>query len=87
MSSDDELEAPSWEPPHAGTEGEHLKGALDRLRTTFRWKAGGLHAAGLSAKVGASALTLGGLLKHLAFAEDHAFSMALKGIPPGPPWN
>ena len=31
----------------AGTETEHLLGALDRLRTTFRWKAGGLDAAGL----------------------------------------
>jgi hypothetical protein len=24
----------------AGTEAAHLTGALDRLRTTFRWKAG-----------------------------------------------
>jgi hypothetical protein len=29
-----------WEPPVAGTEAEHLTGALDRLRFTFRWKAG-----------------------------------------------
>ena len=36
-----------WEPPFAGTETEHLLGALDRLRTTFRWKAGHLDAAGL----------------------------------------
>ncbi len=28
-----------WEPPLAGTEAEHLTGALDRLCTTFRWKA------------------------------------------------
>jgi hypothetical protein len=28
-----------WEPPLAGTEVEQLTGALDRLRTTFRWKA------------------------------------------------
>jgi hypothetical protein len=33
---------------------------------TFRWKAGGLDAEGLQIRVGASALTLGGLLKHLA---------------------
>ena len=26
-----------WEPPLAGSEVEHLVGALDRLRTTFRW--------------------------------------------------
>lgn len=27
-----------WEPPLAGSDLEHLVGALDRLRTTFRWK-------------------------------------------------
>jgi len=36
-----------WEPPLAGTESEHLFGALDRLRATFRWKVDGLDAAGL----------------------------------------
>jgi hypothetical protein len=35
-----------WEPPLAGTEAEHLVGALDRLRTTFRWKADDLDAPG-----------------------------------------
>ena len=55
---------PPWEPPFAGTEAEHLVGALDRLRATFRWKADGLDAAGLRARVGACSLTLGGLLEH-----------------------
>ena len=55
-----------WEPPLAGTEAEHLSGALDRLRWTFRWKADGLDSAGLQTRIGASSLTLGGLLKHLA---------------------
>jgi hypothetical protein len=41
-----------WEPP--------LAGALDRLRTTFRWKADDLDAAGLQTRIGASTLTLGG---------------------------
>jgi hypothetical protein len=50
-----------WEPPLAGTEAEHLIGALDRLRTTFRWKADDLDAAGLQTRVGVSSLTLGGL--------------------------
>ena len=36
-----------WEPPRSGTEVEHLVGALDRLRTTFRWKADDLDGAGL----------------------------------------
>jgi len=33
-----------WEPPVAGTEVEHIVGALDRLRATFRWKADDLDA-------------------------------------------
>jgi hypothetical protein len=44
------------------TEAEHLVGAVDRLRTTFRWKADDLDAAGPQTRVGASSLTLGGLL-------------------------
>lgn len=78
---------PSWEPPFAGTETEHLTGALDRLRTTFRWKAGGLDGAGLDTRVGASSLTLGGLLKHLAACEDYLFSTKMKGEPMGSPWT
>jgi hypothetical protein len=76
-----------WEPPLAGTELEHLTGALDRLRATFRWKADGLDAAGLQARIGASSLTLGGLLKHLAVAEDYIFTTKLSGDPIGPPWD
>ena len=76
-----------WEPPLAGTETEHLVGALDRLRTTFRWKAGHLDAAGLQAGVGPSALTLGGLLKHLALIEDFYFTTKLSGEPLGEPWE
>jgi len=78
---------PPWEPPLAGTEIEHLTGALDRLRTTFRWKAGHLDAAGLQTRVGASSLTLGGLLKHLAAVEDHVFTVKLSGAPVGAPWD
>ncbi|WBQ04035.1 mycothiol transferase [Kribbella sp. CA-293567] len=75
------------EPPVAGTEEEHLLGALDRLRTTFRWKADGLDAAGLRTRVGASSLTIGGLLKHLALHEDHMFTVKFRGEPLGQPWN
>ena len=78
---------PPWEPPLAGTEVEHLVGALDRLRTTFRWKADGLDDAGLQTRIGASALTLGGLLKHLAFVEDYLFTTKLTGRPVGAPWD
>jgi hypothetical protein len=76
-----------WEPPLAGTEAEHLIGALDRLRATFRWKADGLDSAGLRATVGASSLTLGGLLKHLAVQEEYMSTTKLRGEPLGDPWD
>jgi hypothetical protein len=78
---------PPWEPPLAGTEAEHLLGALHRLRTTFRWKADGLDAAGLQARIGVSALTIGGLLKHLASVEDDIFTRRLSGARIGEPWE
>jgi len=87
MTNDVSYEAPPWEPPIAGTEIEHLLGALDRLRVTFRFKAGGLDAAGLNTRVGASSLTLGGLLKHLAAQEDYWSTTKLRGGPIGAPWE
>jgi hypothetical protein len=76
-----------WEPPLAGNEVDQLLGALNRLRATFRWKADALDAAGLRARIGASTLTLGGLLKHLAAQEDYAFTVKLTGEPLGAPWD
>ncbi len=75
------------EPPLSGPADEQIVGSLERLRATFRWKAGGLDAAGLSARVGASALTLGGLLKHLARCEALKFSWDAFGEDPGEPWR
>ena len=75
-----------WEPPIAGTEVEQIVGALERLRTTFRWKADDLDTAGLTTTIGASTLTLGGLLKHLAACEDYIFTHKLRGEPIGEPW-
>ena len=76
-----------WEPPLAGNETEHLLGALHRLRTTFRWKAGHLDSAGLQTRIGASSLTLGALLKHLALVEDYQSTTKLSGDSPGEPWE
>lgn len=76
-----------WEPPFAGSEVEHLLGALDRLRTTFRWKADDLDATGLQTRIGASSLTIGGLLKHLALAEDFQSTTKLSGASIGAPWD
>ena len=76
-----------WEPPLSGTEVEHLAGALDRLRATFRWKADGLDAGGLATTIGASSLSLGALLKHLALVEDDYFTRRLLGKEFGAPWD
>lgn len=78
---------PPWEPPFAGTEVEHLVGSLERLRATFRWKAGGLDAEGLAFRLPSSALSLGGLLKHLAWAEDLMFTRKLSGVPQSEEWS
>ncbi len=75
------------EPPIAGDETELLLGILDRTRSVLAWKCGGLGAAGLRATLGPSAVTLGGLLKHLALTEDYTFSVKLSGRALGPPWD
>jgi hypothetical protein len=79
-----------WEPPLAGSEVQQLIGALNRLRTTFRWKADDLDAIGLQTRIGVSTLTIGGLLKHLAVVEDYTFPPTSAGSrweSPGTPPN
>ena len=58
------------QPPAASNETAMLLGFLERQRATFAWKSAGLDAAGLGATLGTSAMTLGGMLKHLARLED-----------------
>jgi hypothetical protein len=75
------------EPPVAADEAATLLGYLERQRATFAWKCGGLDAAGLGTTVGASAMTLGGMLKHLARFEDDMSTEWLHGRGQLPPWN
>jgi len=75
------------EPPIAAGETETLLGFLDYQRATLAWKCRGLDAAGLSATVGASTMTLGGLLKHMALVESGWFSRSLHGHEREAPWN
>ncbi len=75
------------EPPVAGNELDTLLGALERQRGYVAWKCGNLDAAGLRATLGPSAMTLGGLLKHLAAVEDDVFSVKLHGRDPHPPFD
>lgn len=84
--TDDTIQEPLREPPAAGSEVDTLLGSLERQRRTFAWKSGGLDAAGLSAQVGMSTMTLGGLLKHLALVEDDWFSVKLWGNERAAPW-
>lgn len=74
-------------PPLAGTEVEHLLGALNRQRVTFRWKADGLDAAQLRQRLASSGLSIGGLLKHLARVEDEIASVRLDGSSRDPYWD
>ena len=67
------------EPPLDGDEAATVLGFLDFQRATLAWKCDGLDAAGLRATTGASSMTLGGLLKHLAWVEDHWCSWCLHG--------
>jgi hypothetical protein len=75
------------EPPIAGDETSTLLGSLERQRAIFAWKCRGLDAVGLRATVGASSMTLGGLLKHLAVVEDEYFSRRLARRKLGTPWD
>jgi uncharacterized damage-inducible protein DinB len=85
MTNLDEFGRP--EPPLAGDEAATLLGFLDFQRATLAWKCAGLDAAGLRATVGPSSMTLGGMLKHLAYVEDQWFSRSLHGREPHPPWD
>jgi hypothetical protein len=75
------------EPPLAGTEVEALIGSLNRMRGYLLWKCGGLDADGIRATLGPSAITLGGLLKHLAVVEAITFSFKMHGRAPFAPFD
>ena len=75
------------EPPQAGDEISSILGFLDYQRATLAWKCAGLDTIGLTAKVGVSSMTLGGLLKHMTFVEENWFSQSLHGRDRQPPWD
>jgi uncharacterized damage-inducible protein DinB len=85
MSDLDEHGRP--EPPPAADEAATLLGFLDFQRATLAWKVSGLDADGLRATVGPSSMTLGGMLKHLAYVEDLWFNRMLHDRDPHPPWD
>jgi uncharacterized damage-inducible protein DinB len=75
------------EPPLAADEATTLIGFLEFQRATLEWKCAGLDAAGLRATTAASSMTLGGILKHLAYVEDLWLSRWLHGHDSEPPWD
>ncbi|MCW2908129.1 MAG: hypothetical protein JWL68_2918 [Actinomycetia bacterium] len=75
------------EPPITADETATLLGFLDFQRATLKWKCAGLDAAGLSTTIAASSITLGGMLKHLAYVEEWWFTEMLHGRDPEPPWS
>ncbi len=84
MTDDTVLDTTIHEPPMTAGEVEMLLFALDRSRAQFAWKCGGLDAAGLNRPYPPSAMTLGGLLKHLAEVEER-YTIDFTGEAPGPP--
>ena len=86
MPEDTKLDT-TYDDPISGSEVEMLFFAVERSRAQFAWKAGGLDAAGLSQAHPPSAMTLGGMLKHLALVEDRFTAVDLTGEPIGPQWR
>jgi uncharacterized damage-inducible protein DinB len=74
------------EPPLTGDETATLLGFLDFHRATLEWKCAGLDDAALRTTVAASSMTLGGMLRHLAFVEDWWSSRWLHGRELQPLW-
>lgn len=63
-----------------------LLGFLDFQRATLEWKCRGLSDAQLQARLEPTSMTLGGLLKHLAYVEDNWFVETVAGRPSPAPW-
>jgi hypothetical protein len=71
----------------AGNEIETLLFALERSRAQFAWKVGGLDSAALNRAQPPSAMTLGGLIKHLARCEDEKTGIFLGADVPDGLWR
>lgn len=81
------LETTVDEPRLDADEVETLLFTLDRSRAQFAWKLSGLDAEALRRAFPPSAMTLGGLLKHLTFVEDDFVDVRLRGGYPPMRWR
>ncbi len=73
-------------PPTEGGELDTLLGFLEFQRGTIALKTQGLDDAQLRTPLPPSTMTLGGLLKHLAFVEDFWIGMTVTGREPAEPF-
>jgi uncharacterized damage-inducible protein DinB len=69
------------EAPIRADEVTALRGFLDYHRDTFRWKCAGLTQEQLAQTHPPSAMSLGGMMKHLALNEVGWFGKTLGGVP------
>ncbi|NKE58622.1 DinB family protein [Lentzea sp. PSKA42] len=74
------------EPPMDGDELATLTGFLEFHRATLAWKTEGLTAEQLNQTTAKSSMTLGGLIKHLAYVEQQWFHTVLHDREPLEPW-
>ncbi len=75
------------DPPLRDDEATTLRTFLDFHRDTLRWKTSGLSAQQLRTPLAPSDLTLGGMLKHLAYVESNWFRVVLAGDDALPPFD
>ena len=78
---------PREDPPTEASELETLLGFLDYQRGTIALKTDGMDDVQLRTPLPPSTMTLGGLLKHLAFVEDFWIGMTVRGRPPAEPFS
>jgi len=75
------------EVPYVADERTMLVAFLNRHRDTLRVKTAGLDAQQLDTPLPPSTMTLGGMLKHLAYVEDWWFGQSFAGRPPASPFD
>lgn len=77
---------PRTDPPAAADETTMLRAWVDFYRATLRRQTAGLSVEQLAATLAPSTLTLGGMVKHLAFVEGYWFRHVLLGVDQHEPW-
>ncbi len=82
-------QAPKWDIERFmhGDEVDTAVITLERNRRTFAWKCADVDVEAMRLRLGASAVTLGGLLKHLAWVEELYFQDRLASRPAMAPFD